>query len=261
MAGSEIMARRRKWTAEEKAALLAEVEAEGGKVTVVARRHRISESLLYNWRSAWKAAAAAMRAAAAPVEFMPLGVFGRMRATRQPAMLAPPEQPSDRRSLAGRRRRSRGDRDCAAERCPRQRRCLRQREGAVAGAARDEGRDMISLAPGTKVFLACRPVDLRNGFDGLAAKVAAGDRRRSFRAVSLFMFRGKRGDYFKATVLGWHRVVAVRQAAGEGPLRVAADRRWRDDADAGAVGGADRGDGLAPHDSTAAADSTNAGLT
>ena len=30
---------------------------------------------------------------------------------------------------------------------------------------------MISLAAGTKVFLACRPVDLRNGFDGLAAKV------------------------------------------------------------------------------------------
>ena len=29
---------------------------------------------------------------------------------------------------------------------------------------------MISLAPGIKVFLACRPVDLRNGFDGLASK-------------------------------------------------------------------------------------------
>ncbi len=29
---------------------------------------------------------------------------------------------------------------------------------------------MISLAPGTKVFLACQPVDLRDGFDGLAAK-------------------------------------------------------------------------------------------
>jgi transposase len=29
---------------------------------------------------------------------------------------------------------------------------------------------LISLAPGTKVFLVCRPVDLRNGFDGLAAK-------------------------------------------------------------------------------------------
>ncbi len=30
---------------------------------------------------------------------------------------------------------------------------------------------MISLAPGTKVFLACSPIDLRNGFNGLAAKV------------------------------------------------------------------------------------------
>jgi transposase len=30
---------------------------------------------------------------------------------------------------------------------------------------------MISLAPGTKVFLACSPIDLRAGFNGLAAKV------------------------------------------------------------------------------------------
>jgi hypothetical protein len=28
---------------------------------------------------------------------------------------------------------------------------------------------MIGLAPGTKVFLACQPIDLRSGFDGLAA--------------------------------------------------------------------------------------------
>ena len=63
--------RRRKWSAGEKAALLAEVEAEGGKVALVARRHRMSESLLYNWRSAWKAAAAA-RALDMP-EFLQLG--------------------------------------------------------------------------------------------------------------------------------------------------------------------------------------------
>ena len=30
---------------------------------------------------------------------------------------------------------------------------------------------MISLAPGTKVFLACQPIDLRAGFDGLASRV------------------------------------------------------------------------------------------
>ena len=56
MTDGEIIARverRWKWTAQEKAALLAEVEVEGGKVAVVARRHGISDSLLYNWRSAW----------------------------------------------------------------------------------------------------------------------------------------------------------------------------------------------------------------
>ncbi len=95
MADVEIIAtrveRRRKWTAQEKAALLAEVEAEGGKVTVVARRHRISESVLYNWRAAWKAAAAAMQVpVAAP--FIPLGVFGGS-GHRDTAMLAQPQPP------------------------------------------------------------------------------------------------------------------------------------------------------------------------
>jgi len=75
MAEAEIVARRRKWTPEEKAALLAEVEAEGGRVSVVARRHGLSDSLLYNWRSAWKAAAA-VRARGA-LAFMPLGVFSQ----------------------------------------------------------------------------------------------------------------------------------------------------------------------------------------
>jgi transposase len=56
---------------------------------------------------------------------------------------------------------------------------------------------VISLAPGTKVFLACRPVDLRNGFDGLAAKVQQMIGADPFNG-QLFLFRGKRGDYLKA---------------------------------------------------------------
>jgi transposase len=87
--------RRRKWTIEEKAALIAEVEAEGGKVKPVARRHRMSESLLYNWRSAWKAAAAAAVGPAGSVEFMPLGVFGEA-GNAGPPMLPPPERPRSR---------------------------------------------------------------------------------------------------------------------------------------------------------------------
>jgi transposase len=87
--GSEIITRRRKWKPAEKAALLAEVEAEGGKVVVVARRHGISESLLYNWRSAWKATASAMRAAT-PVDFVPLGIFEPDADGKRPPLLAPP---------------------------------------------------------------------------------------------------------------------------------------------------------------------------
>jgi transposase len=51
----EILARverRRAWSVAEKAALLAEIDAEGGRVRLVARRHRIAESVLYNWRAA-----------------------------------------------------------------------------------------------------------------------------------------------------------------------------------------------------------------
>lgn len=92
MADVEILgprARRRIWGAQEKAALLAEVDAEGGKVRLVARRHAISESLLYNWRSARKAAAVA---AGAPedVTFVPVGVI-EDKVPHGPALLAPPE--------------------------------------------------------------------------------------------------------------------------------------------------------------------------
>jgi transposase len=92
LADVEILARverRRKWTAQEKAALLAEVEAEGGKVAIVARRHRISESVLYNWRAAWKAAAAVMQAPVA-VPFIPLGVLDGS-SHQDAAMLAQPD--------------------------------------------------------------------------------------------------------------------------------------------------------------------------
>lgn len=80
--------RRRMWSAEEKAALLAEIDAEGGKVRLVARRHQVSESLLYNWRSARKAAAVAM-GAPENVTFIPVGVIEGPAACG-PAMLAPP---------------------------------------------------------------------------------------------------------------------------------------------------------------------------
>ena len=31
---------------------------------------------------------------------------------------------------------------------------------------------MLTIAPGVKVYLACKPTDMRRGFDGLAADAA-----------------------------------------------------------------------------------------
>ena len=55
---------------------------------------------------------------------------------------------------------------------------------------------MIQFAPTTRVYLACRPVDLRKGLDGLAAQVANVLQADPF-CGHLFLFRGKRGDYLK----------------------------------------------------------------
>lgn len=55
---------------------------------------------------------------------------------------------------------------------------------------------MIDLKPGTRIFVACRPVDMRKGFNGLAALIA-NELRRDPYSGQLFVFRGKRGDYLK----------------------------------------------------------------
>ena len=53
---------------------------------------------------------------------------------------------------------------------------------------------MISVAPGTKVYLACQPVSMRLGFDGLAARVSQHLVADPF-SGSLFLFRAKRGKH------------------------------------------------------------------
>ena len=90
-------------------------------------------------------------------------------------------------NISGQRRRRWNDRDCVAERCPHLCCWLGEREGAVAGSARHAGYAVISLAAGTKVF---------HGFDGLAAKAQQVIGADPF-SGHLFIFRGKRGDYFK----------------------------------------------------------------
>jgi transposase len=59
---------------------------------------------------------------------------------------------------------------------------------------------MMHLPPGTRVYLCCRPTDMRKGFDGLAAQVSNILHADPY-SGHLFVFRGKRGDYVK--ILYW----------------------------------------------------------
>lgn len=61
---------------------------------------------------------------------------------------------------------------------------------------------MLTLSPGTKVFLASEPVDLRRGHDGLCALVGKLFALDPY-AGHLFVFVGRRGDRIK--ILFWDR--------------------------------------------------------
>ena len=58
---------------------------------------------------------------------------------------------------------------------------------------------MIQVMPGTKVYLACRPVSMRYGFDGLAAQVKQVLAADPF-SGHLFLFRSKRADYLRSCI-------------------------------------------------------------
>ena len=59
---------------------------------------------------------------------------------------------------------------------------------------------MQDLPPGTRVYLACRPTDMRKGMNGLAAQ-AHNVLRADPYSRHLFVFRSRRGDYVK--ILYW----------------------------------------------------------
>lgn len=56
---------------------------------------------------------------------------------------------------------------------------------------------MLSPDAGTRIYLALEAVDMRRGFDGLAARVAEALKLDPF-SGALFLFRGKSGGLLKA---------------------------------------------------------------
>ena len=116
---------------------------------------------------------------------------------------------------------------------------------------------MIGLAPETKVFLACQPIDLRAGFDGLAAKEQQIIRADPF-SGHVFLFRGKRGHYLKGLCWDGSGMCLFAKRLERGKFV------WPplvDDTMMLTPAAADRGDGLASDHSTAAPAATYAVVT
>ena len=61
---------------------------------------------------------------------------------------------------------------------------------------------MLSLPPGTRIYLALAPIDMRRSFDGLSAAVIDTLQLNPLDG-HLFLFRGKGGDKIKALL--WDR--------------------------------------------------------
>jgi transposase len=183
------VARRRRWSAEEKLRVVNELSRPGATVSLVARRNDINSSLLFKWRKlAREGAFGALPDGDAG--FVPVRL-----AMASAALVAPVAADAG----SGGERDEPGRRDCVAERL------------SVAGSggspgvvsasagdgAEDGGLMPVALPAGTKVYLALAPVDMRKGYDGLAASVQQILKRDPF-SGHLFLFRGKRGDGLKA---------------------------------------------------------------
>ena len=84
---------------------------------------------------------------------------------------------------------------------------------------------MIQVAPGTKVYLATRPVSMRFGFDGLAGQVANVLQADPY-SGHVFIFRSKCAEYLK--ILYWddfRAQLAVLRQAGSAAHRRSSTRR------------------------------------
>ena len=164
--------RRRQWTAEEKARIVAESFEEGANISEVARRHGVVRGLLTVWRHKFATA--------------------RLRPTGVPAQGAAADG-------IARRQAWRGDRDRVGRGTDPGR--VRSRTGnAFNGAVSNPGCPLIALRSDLKVVLATQPVDFRKSVHTLSALVSEALRLNPY-CGNIFVFRSKRADRLK--LLAW----------------------------------------------------------
>ena len=202
--------RRRRWSSAEKLRLVLATREPGATVASVAREHGVSESLLYTWRGRLARGGLVDASRATSLRgFVPVTVvsgqpgigYGFRRGVRRAA--------------------ANDDRDRAAERLPAAGPRASRRQHVAQSDRRFERHPPGMLTPrsGSRIYLALRPVDMRKGFDGLAAQVQQVLQEDPF-GGQLFLFRSPSGRSVEGGMVGRDRPVPVRQAAGARPLRL-----------------------------------------
>src|ERR1700693_2785050 len=78
--------RRRRWSSEEKAGIVAEVMLAGATVTEVARRHGISRGLLYTWRGEARHGSASDGVASSLPDLVPVMITDPREPSKRPTM-------------------------------------------------------------------------------------------------------------------------------------------------------------------------------
>ena len=68
---------RRRWSEDEKRALVAETFVDGATVNSVARRHNINPSMLFGWRKQYREARGFAAGSPVPIGFTPVTIAGR----------------------------------------------------------------------------------------------------------------------------------------------------------------------------------------
>ena len=81
---------RRQWSEDEKRALVAETYVEGQTVNAVARRHKVSRSMLFGWRKQYREALKCTAPPTTAIGFTPVTIAGAEQSEPPPAALPVP---------------------------------------------------------------------------------------------------------------------------------------------------------------------------
>ena len=192
--------RRRRWSSEERAQILAAIEAPGAVVAEVARRADVCTSLVYKWRREARSAASASGFARVIVE------------DTRPSPAREPELGAITVELSGARIRIGANAPAALI-------------SATLKALDLDSRSLRRSGSGSRPA----PTDMRRGMKGLALQVQEA-LKRDPHGGDLYVFRGARGDLIKIL---WHDGLGLSLYAkrlDRGPLHLAVGggrRRWR----------------------------------